>query len=307
MIKRAFGKTGWRVGAIGLGTWNIGNQWGVLDDATVAATINEAVASGMNLIDTAESYGDPHGLSEMRLGRTLAGRWDGVYVVSKVGSWGGRTGQRVSLTTPDMIRLCAHASLGRLRTECLDVLLCHQGSIEDPSVFIEGFKQLQQEGSIREYGVSTNDVEVLKKFNFDGKCAVAEVSYSLIAREPEADILPYCAEHNIGVLIRGPISRGLLAGKYGRGSVFSDAIRARWNVGEPGREDFEARMDGVDKVRAALAPDEDMLETAMRYVISHPSDPVAIPGAKSPEQAQANAAVGEQLMTAAELARWQAI
>ncbi|MFC1462086.1 aldo/keto reductase [Verrucomicrobiota bacterium] len=304
MLKRKFGKTGWQVGTIGLGTWNIGNQWGELDDATAEATIHKAIDCGMNLIDTAESYGEPHGLSELRLGKALANRRDDVYIVTKVGSWGGRSGQTVPLTTPDMIRLCAHSCLGRMKTDRLDVVLCHQGGIKDPSVFIEGFKKLQDEGSIREYGVSTNDVEVLKKFNADGKCAVAEVSYSLVSREPESDILPYCAENNIGVLIRGPLSRGLLAGKYDRSTVFTDSIRERWNEGGNGRDDFEQRMAGVDKVRQTLGPDENMLTAALRYVISHESAPVAIPGAKSPEQAEMNAAAGEP-MSAGELEKWR--
>ena len=305
MLKREFGKTGWQVGAIGLGTWNIGNQWGELDDATAEATIHKAIDCGMNLIDTAESYGEPHGLSELRLGKALAGKRDDVYIVTKVGSWGGRSGQTVPLTTPDMIRLCAHSCLGRLRTDRLDVVLCHQGGIKDPSVFLEGFKRLQDEGSIREYGVSTNDVEVLKKFNADGGCAVAEINYSLVSRDAEADILPYCAENNIGVLIRGPLSRGLLAGKYDRSTTFTDSIRRRWNDGGDGRSDFEQRMAGVDKVRETLGSDEDMLTTALRYVISHASNPVAIPGAKSPEQAEMNSAAGEQAMAPEELEKWQ--
>jgi aryl-alcohol dehydrogenase-like predicted oxidoreductase len=172
-------------------------------------------------------------------------------------------------------------------------------------VFIEGFKLLKQEGSIREFGVSTNSAEVLKKFNADGDCAVAEINYSLVSRDAESDILPYCAESNIGVLIRGPLSRGLLAGKYDRTSVFTDSIRQRWNQGGDGRADFEERMAGVDKVREKLGPDGDMLATALRYVISDASNPVAIPGAKSPEQAATNAAAGERLMTEEEIGRWR--
>ena len=73
MLHRPFGKLGWNVSAIGLGTWNFGNQWGELDDATVWATVRAAVDAGINLVDTAESYGIPNGFSEMRLGLALAG------------------------------------------------------------------------------------------------------------------------------------------------------------------------------------------------------------------------------------------
>ncbi len=110
MITRAFGRTGWSVSAIGLGTWNIGNQWGKIDDVTAWATVRQAFDCGVNLFDVAESYGDPNGLSEERLGTALAGIRHRVYVVSKIGHWGERAGQGVPKTTVDMIRLCAHAS-----------------------------------------------------------------------------------------------------------------------------------------------------------------------------------------------------
>ncbi len=204
MLYREFGKTGWKVSAIGMGTWNIGNQWGELDDATAWATVRAAVQSGMNLFDTAESYGIPNGLSEERLGAALAGIRHQVYVVSKVGHWGERTGQGVPKTTVDMIRLCAHASLHRLRTDWMDVLLCHEGTIQDPSVYLEAF------------------------------------------------------EHDIAQ---------------------------------------------VEKLKTVLEPGEQMVTAALRYVISPPAAPVAIPGAKSPEQARMNAAAGDRALSEEEMNR----
>ncbi|TFG68742.1 MAG: aldo/keto reductase, partial [Anaerolineales bacterium] len=111
MLYRDFGKLGWKVSTIGLGTWNIGNQWGPIDDATAWATVRGAFDAGVNLFDTAESYGVPNGLSEERLGTALAGIRHRVMVVSKIGHWGARTGQGVPKTSVDMIRMCAHASL----------------------------------------------------------------------------------------------------------------------------------------------------------------------------------------------------
>ncbi len=154
MLYRAFGNTGWKVSAIGLGTWNIGNQWGKVDDVTAYATVRAAYDRGVNLFDTAESYGTPNGLSEERLGAALAGIRHQVYVVSKVGPWGERTGQGVPKTTPDMIRLCVFASLGRMHIDWLDVVLCHEGDIEDPSVYLEGFEAMKQAGYVRRYVIS---------------------------------------------------------------------------------------------------------------------------------------------------------
>jgi myo-inositol catabolism protein IolS len=297
MLYQTFGNTGWTVSAIGMGTWNIGNQWGAVDDATAWATVRAAFEHGMNLFDTAESYGIPNGLSEERLGTALTGIRHQVYVVSKIGHWGERTGQGVPKTTVDMIRLCCHASLGRLGTDWIDVMLCHEGDIADPSVYLEAFEVLKQRGRIRAYGISTNSLEVLQRFNGDGTCSVVEVDYSLLNREPEAGLLPYCQEQGIGVLVRGPLRKGLLAGKYTRDTVFTDSVRSRWNEGESGRAGFQQDIARVDRLRAALQPGEEMVTTVLRYVISHPAAPVAIPGAKSPAQAAMNAAAGERTLS----------
>jgi len=301
MIYREFGKTGWQVSAIGLGTWNIGNQWGEIDDPTAWATVRSAFDCGVNLFDTAESYGLPNGLSEERLGVALAGIRHRIVLVSKVGNWGKRTGQGVPKTTVDMIRLCAHASLHRLRTDWHDVLLCHEGNIEDPSIYLEAFEVLVQEGRLRAYGISTNSLEVLKTFNKDGKCAVVQVDYSLLNRQPEEALLPYCQEHGIAVMVRGPLAKGLLSGRYGRDHVFNDDVRSSFNEGGGERAAFEAMVDRVEDLKKVVEPGAEMVRTALQYTISHAASPVAIPGAKSAEQARANAEAGVRLLSEGEL------
>ncbi len=306
MIYREFGNSGWNVSAIGLGTWNIGNQWGDIDDVTAWATVRKSFDCGVNLFDVAESYGNPNGLSEERLGTALAGIRHQVYIVSKIGHWGKRTGAGVPKTSVDMIRLCAHASLHRLQTDWLDVELCHEGNIEDPSIYLEAFEMLKQRGRIRAYGISTDSLEVLKRFNVNGTCSVVEVNYSMLNRSPEDGLLPYCREHGIGVLIRGPLRKGLLSGKYTRESVFTDEVRAGWNKGESGRAQFETEVDRVERLKDRFEPGNEMVTAALRYVISHPANPVAIPGAKSPEQAAMNAAAGDRTFSAEEISEIQA-
>lgn len=302
MLYREFGSTGWQVSAIGMGTWNIGNQWGELDDATAWATVRAAFDAGMNLFDAAESYGIPNGLSEMRLGEALSGIRHQVYVVTKIGHWGIRTGQGVPYNTVDMIRLSCHACLHRLRTDWVDVMLCHVADIDDPSIFLEAFDGLQQEGRIRRYGISTNDLEVVKRFNVDGNCSVVEVDYSLLNLQPEEEFLPYCAENGIAVLVRGPLRQGLLAGKYDLETEFADSVRAPFNVGGDRREAYERDIAGVERLKQVVQPGEEMVTAALRFTISHAAEPVSIPGCKSPEQARANAAVGDRKLTDDEMA-----
>ncbi len=299
MLYREFGNTGFKVSAIGMGTWNIGNQWGEVDDATALATIRSAYDSGVNIFDTAEGYGIPPGLSEQRLGQALSGIRHQVHIVSKIGSWGRREGYPIPKNSPDIIRLCAHACLYRLRTDWIDVMLCHEKDIEDPTVYLEGFEMLKEQGHIRTYGISTGDLEVLKRFNVNNSCGVLEIDYSLLNRQPESKILPYCEEHGIAVLVRGPLHKGLLSGKYSSDTVFSDTIRSQWHDNKKRQAKFEGQIATVERLKTELnsSSSEEMIDNALRYVISHPVQPVAIPGAKSPEQAAMNAKAGDRLLS----------
>ena len=305
MLTKPFGKLGWPVSVVGLGTWNIGNQWGEIDDATAWATIRAAFDAGMNLFDTAESYGIPNGLSEVRLGQGLAGIRHQVYVVSKIGNWGKRTGQGVPKTTVDMIRLCGHAILGRMHMDYLDTVLCHEGDIEDPTVYLEGFEALLAEGYIRSYGISTNSLDVLKRFNVNGTCSVVQVDYSLLNRAPEEAFLPYCADNGIAVMVRGPLAQGLLSGRYTKESVFTDSVRAGWTNDPKQRAKFEQQVERVERLAQVVAPGAEMVNAAIAYTFSHPAVSVTIPGAKSPEQARMNAAAGEKMLDQSELLRRQ--
>jgi aryl-alcohol dehydrogenase-like predicted oxidoreductase len=303
MIYRPFGRRlGWNISAIGMGTWNIGNQWGEIDDATSWATVRAAFEAGMNLFDTAEAYGTVHGLSEERLGVALAGLRHRVYVVSKIGHYGKRSGQAVPKTTVDMIRLCAHAILHRLRTDWVDVMLCHEADIVDPGIYLAAFEGLKKQGKIRAHGISTDSLEVLERYNADNLADVVEVDYSLLNRAAEQAVLPYCLEHGLGVLIRGPLAKGLLSGRYSAQSVFTDSIREKWHRDEAAKAKFLANVAKVDKLKKVLSPGTDMVAAALRFVISHPAAPVAIPGAKDSQQARMNAAAGDRTLTSEEIA-----
>jgi aryl-alcohol dehydrogenase-like predicted oxidoreductase len=306
MIYRDFAGLGVKAPVIGMGCWNIGGQWGTMTDEGAADIVSSALENGVNLFDTAESYGDPHGMSELRLGKALKGRRDQAVIVSKIGSWGFRQGERIPKGTTDSIRLCGHAICGRLQTGHVDVLLCHEWDIQDPSVYIAGFRALREEGFLRAYGISTDSLEVFRRFYemSDGECAVLEADYSLINRKPEDGLLPFCQEHGVSVLVRGPMAQGLLSGKFDESTHFTDSIRARWNDGEKSRADFLEKLAKFRSAKAAvekLEPSLTMAEAALRFVISHPSGPIAIPGMTSPGQAKRNAAVGGKLFTPQEL------
>ena len=302
MLTKRFGKLGWEVSTVGLGAWNIGNQWGEVDEATAWNTVRAAYEAGMTLFDVAESYGIPNGLSESRVGLALGGIRHKVLLVSKIGNWGARSGSEIPKTGVDSIRISGHAILGRLRTDWVDVILCHKGDLADPTVYLEGFEALKDEGCLRAYGISTNDLEVLKRFNREGTCSVVQVDYSLLNRAAEKEFLPYCQDQDIAVMVRGPLAKGLLSGRYGDDAVFSDSVRAGWNPGGAGQEQFKARVARVRRLSELVSPGEEMVQAAVRYTFSHDAVSVSIPGAKSAAQARTNAGAGDRQLTGKELA-----
>ena len=145
------------------------------------------------------------------------------------------------------------------------------------TIYIEGFRQLRDEGFVREYGISTDSIDVLRKF-YDiskGECAIVELDYSLLNTKPEDELLPFCLEKNLAVLVRGPLAMGMLSGRYDESSVFEDQVRSKWNVGEAERAKFEQNLERFKQVQPKVR--EDLVTAALRFVISHPVAPVAIP------------------------------
>jgi len=118
--------------------------------------------------------------------------------------------------------------------------------------FLEAFRELKQEGKIRAWGVSTSQIQQLQRFNAEGDCDVLQVDYSILNRTAEEDLFPYCLEHGIGVIVRGPIGMGLLAGKFDVDTTFPEddfpveRDRPRWPVACPVRIAFCRQSPGSD-------------------------------------------------------------
>lgn len=282
MKTRILPKTDWAISEIGLGCWGLGGQYGKVDQATALDTVRTALDQGINLFDTADTYGMEPGRSESVVGEALQGVRDQVYIASKVGNWGRRQGHPFSYTHPLHVIACCHASLYRLKTDVIDLYQCHIGHLEEPDVFLEAFETLVKDGKIRAYGISANSLEVLERFNRDGNCTICQLDYSLVHRAPEQGMLPYCLENNIGTLIRGPLAQGILTGKYGPDSVFTDDVRSRWNDG-PAHETYLEKLRRCE-VLTPLAAKYGWIATALMGVLDHPAVTSVIPGAKSPAQ-----------------------
>ncbi len=304
MNYRTFGKTGWQVSEVGMGCWGIGGQWGAVDAVRAQATVFAALDSGINLFDTADGYGPRR--SEELLGKALVGQRHQVFIATKVGSIGGRDGQPLNYATPEHIYLCCDASLHRLRTDYIDLYQCHIRLPEHREIFLEAFERLQERGKIRSYGVSSFFTEDVLAFDRHGRCAVVQVPYSIVERDYENDVLPLCTERNIGTLIRGPLAKGVLSGKFASDATFDDQARTGWNTGR-GRREFVQMVESAEKLWPLVDASRSMAQISLAFALANPAVSCVIPGAKSPEQVRENAAASKIELTSSELDRIRAI
>jgi myo-inositol catabolism protein IolS len=299
MHYRTLGKTGWQVSTVSMGCWGIGGQWGPVAEDEAIRTIHAAIDLGVNLLDTADAYG--LGVSEELVGKAVRDRRDKVYIATKVGNFARRVGSPLAYDTPHHVYLCCDASLGRMKIETIDFYQCHIGDLADPTIFLEAFEHLTEQGKIRAYGISTNSLSVAQAFNRTGKCAAIQLNYSLVNRGAEHDLLPWCKENNIGTLIRGPIAQGVLAGKFTPETRFDDSVRTGWNAGT-GRERFLSQLAQVEPWKRLARPDRSLAQIALAWVLTNPAVTCAIPGAKNVEQMRSNAAAADITLTDDELA-----
>ena len=305
MQYRVFGRTGWRVSAIGLGCWQLGGQLGAVSEADGIATVHAAIEAGINLFDSADAYGPRR--SEEILGKALAGgRRPHHFVATKVGNLGRPDGHPLSFTTPEHIYACCDASLHRLQTDYIDLYQCHIREHPRHDVFLEAFERLLEAGKIRAYGTSSFIPSEIEFFHSHGRCHVAQIPYSVLERTYETDALPLCHERNIGVLIRGPLAQGVLAGKFASDHQFTDPTRTGWNTGDA-QQRFQERRAAAEALRPMSGEGRSMAQIALAFAIAHPANTCAIPGARSPEQVRANAAAADLMLTDDELATLRAI
>ena len=295
---REFGNTGWNVSVVGMGCWALGGQWGDIGEEQAVATVHAALDAGINLFDTADAYGPRR--SEEFLGKALEGRRSEAFIATKVGNIGGRDGHPLSYATPEHIYLCCDASLYRLRTDYIDMYQCHVRRHANADVFVEAFERLREVGKIRAYGISTFYADDISAFDSHGRRDVVQVPYSAVERDYEGDVLPICADRNIGTLIRGPLAKGILSGKFTADTRFTEQARSGWNDGE-GHAEFLTMLDAAEAIRPLSNASRTMAQVALAFTLAHPAVDCIIPGAKTPQQAIENAAAADIELTADEL------
>jgi aryl-alcohol dehydrogenase-like predicted oxidoreductase len=292
--KRTLGKSGLKVSQIGFGLWAAGGDaWGPTDDQEIFDAIDYSLDQGMNFYDTADVYGGGH--SEELLGKAMAGRRDQFIVATKIGwmDFDGESGQS-AYTTPEKLIAGVETNLKRLNTDHIDIIQSHI-DFQDPTMeaVVEGFQRLQKDGKVKGYGVSTSNFEYLQAFNADGGCATLQIDYSILNRTSEKEILPYCQENDIGVIIRGGLAMGILTGKYAPDSRFPEGdFRQRWHENEDEYQIFLNDLKIVQELEP-LAEDRSQAQVALQFLLANPAVTSVIPGIKNIKQAKSNIAAGK--------------
>jgi aryl-alcohol dehydrogenase-like predicted oxidoreductase len=291
MHYRPLGSTGLRVSAIGLGTWQFSGEWGhSFSQVEADAILDQAAASGINLIDTAECYGDH--LSESLIGDYLSrhdrSRW---IVATKFGHHFHRFLDRTDDFSPDGVRRQLEVSLRALRIEFIDLYQFHSGS--DAEFLNEELWTMLAEqkraGKIRHLGVSilgkgTFELQAREARHFD--IEVIQVIYNRLDRRPEQLYFPHAERNRLGVLARVPLASGLLGGKYASGVAFpANDWRSTFKA-----EKLKNDLAEVERLRQTEVPSHvPMAQWALAWCLKNPLVSAVIPGCKDPAQVQTNA------------------
>src|ERR671918_894838 len=278
------GMTDLDVSPIAFGTWQLGGEWGQFDEGEAIAAIQHARDLGVNLFDTAQGYG--FGVSERVLGRALRDDLDNCrdeVIIATKGGLRMTDGGLVRDSSPDWLRRGVDASLGSLGVDHIDIYQLHWPDSKFPFSETAGaLQELVDAGKIRHVGVSNYDAAQLAEFAETRPVETLQPPYDLFRRSIEAEILPYCREHDVGVVVYGALAHGLLTGTMDENTTFAEDD---WRSSAPffQGEDFHRNVRVVRELQSfASELGVSVSRLAIAWTLANPAVQVAIIGARHP-------------------------
>ncbi|SFR84020.1 Predicted oxidoreductase [Agromyces sp. CF514] len=301
MQRRTLGRTGRPVSVIGLGTWQLGADWGDVDEADALAVLDAAHGAGVTFFDTADVYGD--GRSETLIGTWLRANPDsGVTVATKMGR---RLPQEHANYSPEHFRAWVDRSRANLGVDTLDLvqLHCPPTSVYGDDAVFDALDALVADGSIAAYGVSVERVDEALTAIARPDVATVQIILNAFRLKPLDAVLPAAVEAGVGIIARVPLASGLLSGRYTKDTVFAANDHRTFNrhgesfdVGETfSGVDYETGVAAAaefTELAKAAAPDATAAQVALAWIAAQPGVSSVIPGARNVDQARANAAAG---------------
>jgi aryl-alcohol dehydrogenase-like predicted oxidoreductase len=288
------GRAGLDVSEIGFGAWQVGADWGEVDEDTALRTLHAAADAGVTFFDTADVYGD--GRSERLIGRLLRERPE-IVAATKMGR---RLEQTVENYSPEHFREWNDRSRENLGVETLQLVQLHCPPTDlyyHPEVFAD-LDAMVEEGRMAAYGVSVERVEeALKAIEYPNVASV-QIIFNPFRQRPAGMFFAEARRRGVGIIVRVPLASGLLSGKYSRQTTFSSDDHRNYNrhgeafdVGETfAGVPFEVGLEAVEELRPLVPGDATLAQFALRWILMHDAVSTVIPGARNVEQAQGNAA-----------------
>ena len=299
MNKRNLGSTGLEVSEIGFGAWQLCNSesWGGMDEPTALRLVDEAIDGGINLFDTAPNYA--HTKSESILGKALKNKRDDVILVSKF----GHTPEGPKLFSVDWFWESLEASLGRLQTDYLDVLLLHN----PPSDMYAGtdpvwaaLEEARAQGRIRHYGASLDFAAEVEDCLSNTGSEVLEVLFNVFHQDVRR-AFGAVREHNAGIIAKVPLDSGWLTGRFDANSQF-EGIRARWS-----KEEIAQRAELVSEIAWLVEDGSELAHKAIAYLLAYDEVSCVIPGIRTQQQLASNLAAADCQFAPDEKTRLEAL
>jgi aryl-alcohol dehydrogenase-like predicted oxidoreductase len=299
MEERILGRAGRPVSVVGLGTWQLGGDWGEVSESDALDVLAAAADAGVTLFDTADVYGD--GRSEQVIGRFLTEHpRHRIVVATKMGR---RVEQLPENYVLDNFREWTDRSRRNLGLDTLDLvqLHCPPTAVFGSDAVFDALDTLRAEGRIAAYGVSVETVDQALTAITRPGLATVQIILNAFRQKPLERVLPAAAAAGVGILARVPLASGLLSGRYTRDTTFAADDHRSFNrhgeafdVGETfAGVDYQSGVDAAQEFAALVADGATPAQYALRWIIDQPGVTTVIPGARSVEQARANAAAAE--------------
>jgi len=312
------GADGPEVSRVIFGAWAIGGwMWGGSDDKDAVRAIRHAIDVGITTIDTAPMYGFGH--SERIVGEAIKGRRDRVQIATKCGlRWDREDGEDFFRTTdaegkeyfvrrnlkPDSILEEVDRSLERLGVDCIDLYQCHWPDSTTPiEETCQALARILEEGKAKAVGVSNFTPQMIAEARRYVPIVSDQPLYNMLDREAEAELLPYCADNNVGVIVYSPLHQGLLTGAVTMEREFGEGDQRNW---KPWFKPQNRRrvLEFLEKVKPiAEEHDRTLAQVAINWCLCQRGITAAIVGARTPEQVEENAGGTGWSLSDDELAR----
>jgi aryl-alcohol dehydrogenase-like predicted oxidoreductase len=307
MEQRTLGRTGRPVSVIGLGTWQLGSDWGEVEDKDAIAVLDAAVEAGVTFFDTADVYGD--GRSEATIGSFLADNPDlDIFVGTKMGRRVDQTPENYSLAN---FRQWIDRSRTNLGVDALDLvqLHCPPTAVYSSDEVYDALDTLVGDGVIKNYGVSVERTDEALAAIARGNTASVQIILNAFRLKPLDEVLPAAAAAGVGIIARVPLASGLLSGKYTKDTAFAENDHRNYNrngdafdVGETfSGVDYETGLQAALEFAELVPEGVTTAQAALAWIIAQDGVSTVIPGARNPEQARANAAAADHVGLGAEI------